>query len=198
MDCHGKTDPKMNACSFCHSELSKESVPKFRRGTRIAHDAPEVWELVHGREARADAAYCAMCHEDEKDCVECHRREAPKSHTVTWRRRTHGLQANWDRQKCAACHEEDMCVRCHANTEPSSHRSGFGNPVNSHCVQCHFPQQDNGCTVCHETIEHRQARPSPHSRGVFPADCGRCHPGGLPHRAPHPMNNSARCVVCHR
>ncbi len=198
MDCHEKTDPEMNACSVCHTRLSRETAPQFRRGMRIAHDAPEVWELVHGREARVDEAYCAICHEGETDCAECHRRTPPTSHTVTWRRRTHGLQAEWDRRKCAVCHEEDSCARCHGNNEPSSHRSGFGSPVNSHCVQCHFPQQDNNCTECHESIDHRQARSSPHARGVFPADCGRCHPGGLPQRAPHPLNNSVRCVVCHK
>lgn len=200
MDCHAQQadKPELNGCATCHQELSKEALPKFREGRRIAHDALDIWEITHGREARVGEAYCNLCHEAEADCQDCHRVNAPKSHNVTWRRRTHGLEASWDRRKCAACHEEESCERCHENTKPASHRSFFGAPRNGHCVQCHFPQNQNGCATCHEDITHREAMASPHALGIYPSACGTCHPGGMPYRAPHPMNNTVRCIVCHR
>ncbi len=224
MDCHAKQDIRasldaqlashddstagnaqpgrsLNDCSVCHNELDVDTVPKFRDGVRIAHDAPGVWTRLHGREARFDPEYCATCHDagrsEETSCVECHRVTKPASHTVSWNRKTHGLRASWDRQSCAVCHEEETCLQCHQFSEPASHRGSFGSPLNSHCVQCHFPAQQENCTVCHEAIDHRSARPSPHLRGVYPANCSLCHPGGVPTRAPHPLNGTARCIQCH-
>ena len=197
MDCHGKTDPKLNDCAVCHTQMSKSTRPTRHGMTRIAHDAPQIWETTHGEMSRNDPKFCAMCHEDKTFCEDCHAKNPPKSHTVSWRRTGHGLRAEWDRAKCATCHEEDMCLKCHQKTEPANHRTGWAQPVNRHCVQCHFPVRDNNCTVCHESVEHRSAMPSPHSLGVFPARCILCHPAGLVHRAPHPENSTARCVACH-
>jgi hypothetical protein len=209
MDCHAQvnvaalTGPEavehadMNACEVCHTELSLETTPKFRSGERIPHDSPAVWALVHGRESLVDRQYCANCHEEEAFCVDCHRTTPPDDHTATWRRSTHGLHATWDRATCAVCHEEDSCVKCHRDTEPRSHRGGFGSPRNNHCVQCHMPIEENNCAVCHESIEHRDAPTSPHNIGLFPANCTRCHPIGAPGRAPHVTNATARCADCH-
>lgn len=198
MDCHGETRASLNECSVCHSELSKDAIPHHRQGQRIAHDAPEVWERVHGEEARLDPQYCALCHDQQETCESCHSTQAPSDHTVAWRRRTHGIVSGWDRQRCAVCHEETYCIQCHRNSEPSSHRAGWGEPLNRHCVNCHFPPEREQCTVCHERIEHQSAHPSLHNIGIFPADCSRCHPGGLPHRAPHALNSTVHCVVCHK
>lgn len=197
MDCHGEQQPSLNDCPVCHRELNVDVVPKFRRGMRLAHDAPQVWEHAHGREARVDTAFCAQCHAQEEDCEACHAVQKPMNHTVAWKRRTHGLHATWDRQSCAVCHEEDSCLKCHQNTQPDNHRGRFGAPVNTHCIQCHFPAQNTNCTVCHEEVRHRRALPSPHLFGVYPPDCARCHPGGLPTRAPHLTNSTVRCIVCH-
>ena len=69
--------------------------------------------------------------------------------------------------------------------------------LQTHCVQCHFPERDTGCAVCHQNIEHPSARRSPHALGVFPADCARCHPGAIPDQAPHFSNSTVRCTQCH-
>jgi hypothetical protein len=198
MDCHGKTDPKLNECSTCHNELSAATIPITRAGMRIQHDAPQIWEKVHGKESKVDPKYCAMCHDVEASCDACHRTQAPDNHTLSWRQETHGLQAGWDRNSCNACHEEESCMKCHQNTEPKSHRGGWSGPTNTHCVSCHFPAQRTECIVCHEDIDHEKALPSPHALGFFPANCALCHPGGLPNRAPHLMNSTVRCVVCHK
>lgn len=209
MDCHAESEAPMlesgepnvafaeNDCAVCHREISLETRPKFRGGARIAHDVPELWMKIHGNEAQFDPQYCATCHDTVATCDGCHQREMPRNHTVAWRRKPHGLQAMINRESCAVCHEEDSCVKCHSKTEPRSHRAGFAGSRSQHCVSCHYPPQETSCTVCHDNIEHRTASRSPHSLGIFPSNCAECHPGGLPHRAPHLMNNSVRCGVCH-
>lgn len=196
MDCHETKGPELTACSVCHSELGKNVRPKFRHGVRLPHDNPAMWETLHGQESRRDPAFCDICHDREDSCENCHRKNPPRSHTANWRGRTHGLRASWDRSKCSVCHEEDSCIKCHKNAEPASHRGGWGEPLNRHCMNCHYPPSDTGCTVCHEDIEHPRALASPHNIGIY-GQCRLCHPGGAPYRAPHIMNTSIRCLVCH-
>ena len=196
-DCHAKTDAKLNECSVCHSEIDKNVRPKYHGKQRLPHDAPLIWETQHGQESKKDPRFCALCHDKEASCEDCHRKTPPRSHTVSWRRTGHGERANWDRDKCAACHEEDSCLKCHQHTEPSSHRRGWGFPMNRHCLTCHYPAQNTGCTVCHESIEHRGALPSPHLVGVYGGSCRLCHPGGNPYRAPHVLNGTVKCLACH-
>lgn len=188
-------------------ELTKPDRLDLSRLQRIAHDSPQIWQHVHGQESKADPHVCSSCHEktgntppgSPESCEECHRKNPPASHTPAWRHKTHGMQAQWDRAKCSACHEEDSCLKCHKNTQPDSHRAGWDRPANLHCVSCHFPPEKTECTVCHERIEHRSAIPSPHDLGIYPVGkCGICHPGGLPNQAPHVMNSTVRCVVCHK
>ena len=81
-------------------------------------------------------------------------------------------------------------------TPPSNHRGLWGGRQARHCQTCHFPAEQNNCTVCHEEIGHRMAPPSPHKLGSFPAPCTMCHPIA-PGRAPHPTNRTAQCAVCH-
>lgn len=209
-DCHSKAEPKVledgavdsaftrNDCRVCHNELNEEIIPKFLGGVRVPHDMPYVWEKVHGQESKAAPILCAQCHDSQADCEECHRKTPPQNHTLAWRRKTHGLHATWSRSNCAVCHEEDSCLQCHQNTKPTSHRGAFGRPLNSHCVKCHYPPQRSNCTVCHEEIDHAKAMPSPHILGLYPPRCALCHPGGLPHRAPHLENSTVRCLTCHK
>lgn len=197
MDCHQQSGPEMNACAVCHSTITMDSIPQFRNGERVAHDSPEIWKKLHGREARVDAAYCAMCHESQNRCDDCHSVMQPDDHTLAFKNRTHGHIASWDRNSCAACHDESFCVKCHQESTPASHHAGWAEPRNTHCVNCHMPAERTGCVVCHENIEHESARPSPHSVGIFPPNCAECHPGGLPHQAPHLLNSTVHCVVCH-
>lgn len=198
MQCHAKQKPGLNECAVCHTQITRDTIPTMRRGQRIAHDAPLVWQKIHGQEAQVDRAYCATCHDTKDSCNECHSRVAPADHTIAWRNKSHGLHANWDRNRCATCHEEDTCVKCHNSREPASHRAGWSGPVNRHCVSCHFPAQKNECVVCHENIDHREAKRSPHAAGIYPPNCARCHPGNVPYLAPHPLNSTVKCVQCHR
>lgn len=197
MDCHKKNKPESTACAVCHKEIDKNVRPKMLGQRRVPHDAPDVWRHLHGRESRINGVSCALCHESKDFCDECHRQNPPESHTISWRRTGHGLRATWDREKCSVCHEEDACRKCHENTAPVSHRATWGEPTNRHCLSCHFPADRTGCTVCHDAIDHRDAMPSPHDLGTFPPRCAACHPGGIPTRAPHIVNGSVRCTVCH-
>ncbi|MBI1320244.1 MAG: hypothetical protein GC168_15060 [Candidatus Hydrogenedens sp.] len=199
MDCHKQQEnPKLNECSVCHSEISKDAVPQFRHGQRVAHDSPQVWEQVHGREARIDPQYCNLCHDTQNRCDDCHSVTAPTNHTMAFKNRTHGMIASWDRNSCATCHEESTCLKCHQEKQPVSHRAGWGEPRNAHCANCHFPPERSGCVVCHENIDHEEAKPSPHIIGIYPPNCSVCHPGGLPNQAPHILNSTVHCVVCHK
>jgi hypothetical protein len=197
MDCHKKTKPELTECAVCHKEQRKDVKPKYRGAARIQHDSPELWESLHGAQSKFDPAYCEICHEQQSFCEDCHRKNPPKSHTLAWRKKEHGLRSEWDREKCSACHDEDSCIRCHKNNQPSSHRGGWGPPAERHCVTCHYPEQDNNCTVCHESIEHDTAMRSPHALGIYPMRCSRCHPFNNPYRAPHVLNSTVRCAVCH-
>jgi hypothetical protein len=197
MDCHGDVRPALNECSVCHRETNRETRPTHRADARIPHDMPEIWERTHGREASIDPNFCSLCHEAPADCEECHQKTPPDDHTLSWRQRTHALKAQWDRTRCSVCHEEDSCAKCHESTEPNSHRGTWGSPVNRHCASCHYPPDRTGCTTCHKEIAHKSAAPSPHTYGLFPPNCAVCHPGGLPHRAPHMTNSTTRCVYCH-
>ncbi len=213
MDCHGQTKIALNLiagsdmvvaafqrndCSVCHREIGLDTVPMHRHGERIAHDSPHVWETIHGLESQADPMFCGYCHDEQEHCAACHRITKPSSHTTAWNRKMHGLQATWNRQSCSVCHEEDSCMKCHSSTQPKSHRGSFDAPQSTHCVQCHFPPENN-CAVCHDNFEHRSAPPTPHdAAGGFPGDCSLCHPGGLAGAVPHLINLTVNCTFCHR
>ena len=191
-------DFQSNDCAVCHSELTKDTIPQFRRGQRIAHDSKQAWIRLHGQESYVDAEYCAQCHVEQEDCTTCHRLMKPGSHTLAWNRKVHGAHASWDSQSCSVCHEEDSCMKCHEHTQPRSHRGSFGVPRNNHCIQCHVPAETS-CTVCHESIEHRSAPRSPHDAdGGFAGNCALCHPGGLAGNAPHRINVTISCRSCHQ
>lgn len=197
MDCHEQVDAKLTDCAVCHKELRLDVVPTFHGTKRIAHDSPRIWEKVHGSESQVDPMFCATCHDEQTSCADCHRITKPSNHTVAWNRKTHGILAGWDRMNCAVCHEEDSCMKCHESTQPTSHRGSFGPPQDTHCVQCHFPPENN-CTICHENIEHLSSGASPHDvGGGFSGNCAECHPGGIAGRAPHVVNSGVDCRVCH-
>lgn len=205
-DCHEReqatiaVSSNITDCATCHNEMTTQTPPTSRGGFRISHDVPGAWERAHGHEFQMSPEFCFYCHEEQGAfCEDCHRKTAPSTHTISWRRKTHGLQAGWDRTRCAVCHEEDSCIKCHRSSEPTSHRrGGWGSPGDRHCMSCHYPEEATNCTVCHETIEHRDAPRSVHARGLFPANCAACHPANNPFRAPHPLNNTAACTECHR
>jgi len=192
-----QTNASLTDCAVCHTEVRIDVVPKFHGTKRLAHDSPQVWEKIHGRESQADPMFCARCHDEQESCASCHRTTKPVNHTTSWSRKTHGIMAGWDRMNCSVCHEEEMCMKCHESTQPTSHRASFAGSRNTHCVQCHFPPENN-CAVCHQSIEHASAGQSPHDvGGGFTGNCAECHPGGIAGRAPHIVNAGVTCRVCH-
>jgi len=118
------------------------------------------WEKQHGQAAKTNMSECLMCHEERSECIACHEDTAPRSHTVTFVNKTHGLEARWNRTICQTCHKQDFCDSCHETAYPMSHtRAGF-NDVNSysfHCRTCQLPSGSwtntlsKDCIVCHRT-----------------------------------------------
>jgi len=71
----------------------------------------------HGREAQADSARCAQCHQPET-CVACHS-VPPRSHTplAEFRLGGHAQQARFGLTACLTCHTfETTCAQCHRGT----------------------------------------------------------------------------------
>jgi len=90
----------------------------------------------------------------------------------------------------------DFCVRCHQHAEPVSHRGGWGEPLNRHCINCHYPARTAAAPNATRTSSIPKRWPQPHVIGLY-GNCGLCHPGGVPYRAPHIMNTSIKCLACH-
>lgn len=190
--CHEDRAPERLDCATCHVTIRKDESP-----TNHKRD----WRREHGAQARYGAidplmgGTCSYCHERDT-CVECHRREQPRTHDNFFIVRGHGLMAENDRQACAACHQPDMCIRCHQTTEPTSHSASWGSSANGHCRSCHLPvQSESGCAMCHQaTPSHSQGAPMPpdHEPGMT---CRQCHGRGQP--LPHP-DNGTECATCHR
>lgn len=113
---------------------------------------------------------CTICH-GKGDCIACHETKLPRDHTNFWRKRSHGLMAEGNRQRCLICHRQDFCVRCHSETAPRTHTATWRT---RHCTWCHY----NG--------------------GSAPADnCVVCHKVALHASAPHTVNGSINCSLCH-
>lgn len=189
MDCHQRYG-KANSCGECHREIDRNWLPDTHR---------QQWMAGHGAVVRCgdeqSVNRCELCHQDATGCRACHQQMAPADHDHSFRLRTHGLQASIDRSRCATCHTQDSCQQCHEQTRPLSHRGGFGNPQQRHCVSCHLPVQETGCYTCHRgTPSHQTATPLPpgHSAAM---NCRLCHGQGLP--LPHPDGGHS-CTACHR
>lgn len=189
MDCHARYG-KANACSECHAQTNETTVPPSH-----AQD----WLHGHGERVRCGTGLsqdrCELCHQQSSSCTACHQEQAPRDHDNTFRTRTHGLQAAFDRSRCMTCHTQDSCQQCHETTRPRSHRGGYGDPQNRHCVSCHLPVQETSCVVCHDGApSHDSATPLPpgHVAGM---NCRMCHGNGQP--LPHPDGGHS-CTSCHR
>lgn len=189
MDCHQRHG-EGNACSVCHTSVDRDWLPDSHRSS---------WVRFHGEHVRAGSERsedrCTLCHQDATGCNACHQQQAPQDHDQSFRLRTHGMQASIDRSRCAVCHTQDSCQQCHEVTRPQSHRAGFGNNQQRHCVGCHLPLADSGCSVCHrDSPGHATASPLPPDH-VPSMNCRACHGNGV--RLPHPDGGHV-CTACHR
>ena len=185
--CHA-AQPVANECSTCHTVIDTHWAPENHH-----HN----WTKMHGGTVRADtgatADGCALCH-SESLCIQCHKEEAPESHTVYFRMRGHGISSMMDRQNCAACHAPDSCDSCHRDTLPQNHTGLWGGTRSNHCLVCHFPLRDEGCVACHmDTPSHLFAMPKPRDHTPVMI-CRQCHntPGMLPH-----ADKGDDCNACH-
>ncbi|HZM01085.1 MAG TPA: cytochrome c3 family protein, partial [Planctomycetota bacterium] len=189
--CHERAGmPKEEECSVCHKELSPDRAP---------FNHAQAWKRRHGQTVRAEmggaANDCRLCHSDQA-CTACHLDEKPASHNLYWHGRGHGIEAAMDRESCATCHQSDSCDRCHEEAEPLSHTGAWAGTLQTHCVSCHIPVQDESCFVCHQgTPSHELAPPLPSVPPHSPAsDCRACH--GVTTPLPH-VDNGDNCVFCH-
>jgi len=187
MDCHERRGAP-TACESCHREIRAEREPE-------SHE--HAWLQMHGQVVRAaserTADNCQLCHQDSS-CIACHMEDPPKSHTIFFRRRGHGLIAALDREGCAVCHRSDSCERCHRETLPASHTGAWGGTMSLHCLACHVPLKEEGCSACHvATPSHALAAPKPPDHN--PAmNCRMCHGVTVP--LPH-VDNGDDCNICH-
>lgn len=190
MDCHAAYGRDNSDCAGCHRQIDRDWRPPSHDGSWTGHHG---W-VVRSQD-RASANRCELCHDAATSCQACHQTVAPRDHNQYFRLRGHGVMAAIDRSRCHVCHRTDTCEQCHSATRPLSHRGGFGDPLQRHCTQCHFPLGDNGCAVCHRsTPSHAEATPLPPTH--HPAmNCRLCHGNGQP--LPHP-DGGHPCTACHK
>ena len=143
-ECHDGVSQSQE-CETCHIRNRRERKPRF-------HTAQ--WLTQHKDMAYGESYKCSLCHA-ESECQQCHSLRKPRSHTLRFKRSTHGRFAIQDRQSCATCHETDFCVNCHSQAPPDhtpTFRAGAGHRQIARlkvrtCLTCH--QFSSDCAECH-------------------------------------------------
>jgi len=143
-NCH--TPPQ---CNDCH----------LTRGAKLLSAHPPNFVFIHTFAARADAASCTECHNQQTFCTACHIRTesvARPPNAPPARQQfhppgfldantpgNHGVLAKRNINDCASCHTESDCVSCHQGINP--HPANFSaeckrwleaNPLP--CTKCHL------------------------------------------------------------
>jgi hypothetical protein len=116
--------------------------------------------------------------------------DKPETHDGYWVTR-HGKVSAIDESECAACHTDRLdCVRCHEDTKPRDHTSGYVNK--GHGMKARWSR--NSCTACHTDSSfcdecHEVSEPSSHTMGWG---------GNLYNRTGDAAGRTGRhCVTCH-
>jgi hypothetical protein len=211
--CH--TKEQNNSCTKCHHQapltIGKTVACTTCHGTAVDKTRPQdhnpLWVTSHGKnlsQAKIDQK-CSLCHNQASgnDCQSCHRREAPKNHTIGWSQNLHGNAARTNRQSCATCHDQSECISCHTTTPPFTHTGTWGTPYDRHCINCHIEGGNyagggigGNCGVCHKSTDiyakHQNVRG--HTGGVL---CLTCHNGSTAVAISHPTPVVTSCATCH-
>ncbi len=121
------------------------------------------WINNHGQASKVNIEEnCLVCHEERLDCIACHEDVKPRTHTLSWTQKGHGIQSRWNQESCQTCHRTDFCVECHETSVPLNHnRADFlaGPGATWHCLtgcalQTGAPWQSTtakNCITCHQT-----------------------------------------------
>lgn len=214
--CHTKEEG--NSCTKCHHQapltIGKTVACTTCHGSAVDKTKPQdhnaFWVTSHGKnltQAKIDQR-CSLCHNQASgnDCQSCHRREAPKNHTIGWSQNLHGNFAKANRQSCSTCHDQSECISCHTTTPPFTHTGTWGMPFDRHCLNCHIQgggytsgSMQGNCSVCHATTDvfaKHTAQPKPADHvPLGRTNCVLCHNvGSLSHPTP---GNNAVCQTCH-
>jgi hypothetical protein len=192
---------KTVSCSVCHGEGFDKTRPA---------DHTALWVTSHGKgltQSRIDQR-CSLCHTpaNGNDCQSCHRREAPKNHTIGWTQNLHGVAVRSNRQSCATCHDQSECISCHTTNAPFTHTGSWGSPYDRHCLNCHIEgggytsgSMQGNCGVCHNTTDvfaRHSAQPQPADHPILGrTNCLLCH-GVTSLTHPAPRTNGV-CLTCH-
>jgi predicted CXXCH cytochrome family protein len=184
------------------------------------HERPD-FLAIHGRQVRADASTCQMCHARES-CLECHRgtpqvaagfptAASGVAMNVTVRRHPpadthlgdfverHGSLASGRPEYCAACHVRSDCLDCH---RPDAARARGYHPAGwlvGHPAQAYTRAVT--CADCHNTAQfcsdcHRQAGVVSNGRRLAGGfhDAKQAFLGGHGQAARQSLES---CVSCH-
>ncbi|MHC4249977.1 MAG: hypothetical protein ACYS9X_12690 [Planctomycetota bacterium] len=142
--CH-VAEERLGNCAYCHDYLPERAKP---------HSHEACWGRSHGISVRDFAGggdtVCLKCH-SPRTCVECHRKEEPRDHSMFWKRAGHALGADIDHERCVTCHTEERCVSCHVSQAPP--RSP-GHAAVTACTTCHVSIRSHvvlteRCLYCH-------------------------------------------------
>jgi hypothetical protein len=202
--CHHQaplTIGKTVACSTCHGNGFDKTRPQ---------DHTALWVTSHGKnlsQAKIDQR-CSLCHNQASgnDCQSCHRREAPKNHTIGWSQNLHGNAAKTNRQSCSTCHDQSECISCHTTNAPFTHTGSWGSPYDRHCLNCHVEgggyvsgSMQGNCSVCHNSTDVFAKHTAQHQPADHPilgrVNCVQCHNvTSLTHPAPR---TNPVCQACH-
>lgn len=185
--------PDMLSCYRCHGMNHNSQGLVATPKCEACH--PPAFELMpddhtrrfiqktHSRRAKAEPAYCAMCHESALFCTPCHngkkvspnapgKRVIPIAHTDARWMGKHGKDyyAGED-ESCGICHAGPFCEECHKTVVP--HPIGF---VENHKLPAGATSDD--CGICHS--DRRSCQDCHHSgvknQDLIRENCVSCHP----------------------
>ncbi|NQT97531.1 MAG: cytochrome c3 family protein [Candidatus Marinimicrobia bacterium] len=119
------THQTQSNCNLCHQQAACDACHQVQEVEPKVH--PAGFLLMHGLEAYAGLADCAVCHNNVSDCRSCHKQNLvmPMDHNLpNWTQPgsgTGGLHADNamnDPEICLACHQpatDRTCSRCHGS-----------------------------------------------------------------------------------